>query len=105
MGTLLGQAPEPTLHNQGRQMRADISAIDALAKAFARSASSPLQVPELPALLQGSPRLGFRIRLPTSGPRHWEAEVATIAPRLSSTSTITDASPPSTPTPAPVWIS
>ena len=34
MGTLLGQAPELTLQNQGRQVRADIAAIDALAEAF-----------------------------------------------------------------------
>ena len=42
MGTLPGQAPEPTLQNLGRQVRADIAAIDELAEAFARSASSPL---------------------------------------------------------------
>ena len=59
---LYGQAPEPTLQNQGRQVRADIAAIDELSEAFARSASSPLQAPELPALLQGSPRLVPRIR-------------------------------------------
>jgi hypothetical protein len=59
---LYGQPPEPTLQNQGRQVRADIAAIDELAEAFARSASSTLQVPELPALLQGSPRLVPMIR-------------------------------------------
>jgi hypothetical protein len=59
---LYGQAPEATLLNQGRQVRADSAAIDKLAEAFARSASSPLQAPELPALLQGSPRLLPRIR-------------------------------------------
>jgi hypothetical protein len=59
---LYGQLPEPTLQNQALQVRADIAAIDELAEAFARSASSPLQVPELPALHQGSPRLVPRIR-------------------------------------------
>jgi hypothetical protein len=59
---LYGQPPEPTLQNQVRQVRADIAAIDELAEAFPRSASSPLQAPELPALLQGSPRLVPRIR-------------------------------------------
>jgi hypothetical protein len=59
---LYGQPPEPTLQNQGRQVRADIAAIDELAEAFARSAASTLQVPELPALLQGSPRLVPMIR-------------------------------------------
>ena len=59
---LYGQAPVATLLNQARQVRADSAAIDKLAEAFARSASSPLQAPELPALLQGSPRLLPRIR-------------------------------------------
>ena len=59
---LYGQPPEPTLQNQGRQVRADITAIDELSEAFAQSASSTLQVPELPALLQGSPRLVPMIR-------------------------------------------
>jgi hypothetical protein len=57
-----GQTPEPTLHDQRRQVRADITAIEELAETFARSASSPLEAPELPALLRGSPRLVPRIR-------------------------------------------
>ena len=63
MGAILGQPPESTLQNQGRQVPANIAAIDELAEAFARSVSSPLQAPELPVLLQGSPRLVPRIRL------------------------------------------
>ena len=59
---LYGQTPDATLQKQARQVRADIAAIDELAETFAKSGSSPLQAPELPALLQGSPRLVPRIR-------------------------------------------
>lgn len=57
-----GKGTEPGLLRRRERLLEIGAAIDRPAEAFARSASSPLQAPELPALLQGSPRLVPRIR-------------------------------------------
>jgi hypothetical protein len=54
---LYSQIPDQSLQTNHRLIKADIAAIEALAAAYERSASTPLQPPALTAVNCGSPRL------------------------------------------------
>ena len=59
---IYGQTPDPSLQTNRHLIKDDIAAIEALAAAYDRSASTPLQPPALTALRCGSPRLTPTVR-------------------------------------------
>ncbi|MFN7899654.1 MAG: jacalin-like lectin [Synechococcaceae cyanobacterium] len=58
---LYGQTPDPSLRTNADRVRADLATIESLTVAFTKSASTPLNDPDLSALSLGSPRLAPRL--------------------------------------------